>query len=302
MIFSVVICTYNRAKYLYQTLESVSKQTLCSSSFEVIVVNNNSTDDTQEILSDFKKNYSDKVNFRYYKETNQGISFARNKGVNEAQGKYIVFIDDDETIDSDFLKNLSSFVQNYPQAELISEPVVPVFETEKPKWFSPYTAALITGEYNKGKEIKIVGKKDYPGTGHATFKKELFIKYGGFNTNLGRRGGSLMGAEDKDFFLRLMENGVNCYYVPVAVIYHHIPKKKLTEEYFLKLTLAIGKSEKIRTKNRSQKTYFKRLFSEIIKWAGTIILFIYYLFTGGYSKGKKLIQFRWNVTKGLIRR
>ena len=296
MTFSVVICTYNRAKYLSQTIESVLKQTYPLSDFEIIVIDNNSTDNTQEILSDFKTNF----NLRYYKEINQGISYARNLGVSQAQGKYIVFIDDDETINPDFLGNLYQFIQQYPQAELISEPVVPVFETEKPKWFSPYTATLITGEYNKGKAIKIVGKKDYPGTGHATFKKELFLKYGGFNTNLGRCADSLMGAEDKDFFLRLMNNGIDCYYVPTAVIYHHIPAKKLTEEHFSKLTLSIGKSERIRTKNISQKAYFNRLFSEIIKWMGTTILFTYYFFTANYSKGKKLIQFRWNVTKGLL--
>ncbi|MCC8146036.1 MAG: glycosyltransferase family 2 protein [Bacteroidales bacterium] len=300
MTFSVVICTYNRAEYLLKTLESAVLQSHPGSDFEVIVVDNNSTDNTPEILSFIQEKYSQKITLRYYKETQKGVSFARNLGVQEAKGEYIVFIDDDETVTPDFLNNLYSFLQSYPQAELISEPVVPVFETEKPDWFSPYTTSLITGAYDKGDKIKIVGKKDYPGTGHATFKRELFHIYGGFNIHLGRKGTSLMGGEDKDFFLRLINNGVPCYYVPTAIIYHHIPARKLTEEFFHNLTLSIGKSERIRTLNISRKAYYSRLFSELIKWGASFVLFFYYTFTRHYQKGKKLLQFRWNVSTGLL--
>ncbi|MDH8701663.1 glycosyltransferase involved in cell wall biosynthesis [Dysgonomonadaceae bacterium PH5-43] len=300
MTFSVVICTYNRAKYLSKTLHSVLTQSISPNNFEIIVVDNNSTDNTSEVFSNIKENTSDDINLHYYKEINQGISHARNLGVSKAINDYIVFIDDDETIDSNFLEKLSDFLNIYPQAELISEPVVPVYETKEPEWLSPYTTALVTGAYNKGTKIKIVNKSEYPGTGHATFKRELFLKYGGFKTNLGRKAGSLMGGEDKDFFLRLMNNNIDCYYVPEAKIYHHIPASKLTEEYFNKLTFSIGKTEKIRTLNISKKEYMKRLFAETIKWGGTIVLFFLYLFKMEYPKGKKLVQFRFNVTKGLL--
>lgn len=300
MTFSIVICTYNRSAYLFKTLESVGAQTHSPEDFEVIVVDNNSTDNTEEVISQWKEKYSGKIELHYYKEVRQGISYARNLGVSKASGDYIVFIDDDETIDIDFLEILSGFLILYPEAKLISEPVVPVFETEVPNWFSPYINVMITGLYDKGKKVKIVKTNEYPGTGHATFKRELFSKYGGFDTSLGRKAGSLMGGEDKDFFLRLMKNNIKCYYVPQAAIYHHTPARKLTEEFFNEITTSIGKSERIRTLNISKITYIKRLISEMIKWGGTIILFLYYTVKGQYPKGKKLIQFRKNVTKGLI--
>ena len=231
---------------------------------------------------------------------NQGISHARNRGVSEAKGTFISFLDDDETVEPCFLQNLDTFFQHYPDAELCSEPVVPVLEAPAPAWMSPFTMRLITGAYHKGAEIKTVGTKDYPGTGHATFRTELFHRYGGFNTDLGRKGASLLGAEDKDFFLRLIQNGVKCYYVPSAIIYHHIPAYKLTEDFFNRITCAIGKSERIRTLSISKSAYCKKIGSEVIKWGGSVVLCFYYVLRGQGAKGWKLLMFRYNVMRGLL--
>jgi glycosyltransferase involved in cell wall biosynthesis len=299
--FSVVVCTYNRAKYLSATLESVIQQKFPPEKFEIIIVDNNSVDATEEVCRKFINQYKN-LSIHYFKEIRQGISYGRNKGVEEASGEFIAFIDDDETVEPDYLQNLDTFFCNYPQAELSGGPVVPVYETPPPDWLSPFTMRLITGAYDKGGKIKIVKAKDYPGTGHATFKRKLFFKYGAFNTDLGRKGTSLLGGEDKDFFLRLIQDGVNCYYLPSAKIYHHIPASKLSEDFFNRLTYAIGKSERTRTLAFSKLTYCKRIGSETIKWAASILLFFYYAFTVRFSKGKKLIKFRYNVTKGLINR
>lgn len=299
MKFSVVICTYNRDKYLSNTLISIAQQTYTKDDYEIVLVNNNSTDTTEEVCNNFSKEYPS-VSFRYFIETNQGISYARNRGIDEAKGEYIVFIDDDETIDNMYLNKLSNNLKEYPQAELIGTPVTPIYETEEPKWLSYFTMRLITGYYNKGNEVKTLKAKDYPGTGHAIIKKELFNKFGNFNTDLGRKGSSLMGAEDKDMFLRLIENNVPCYYFPDIPIYHHIPQSKLTDDFFHNLTYSIGKSERIRTKSISAKAYYKRISSECIKWAASWVLFFIYLCSLAPSKGWKLLQFRWNVSKGLL--
>jgi glycosyltransferase involved in cell wall biosynthesis len=299
MRFSVVICTYNRANYLSETLESVAKQNYSKDDFEIVIVDNNSQDTTKEVSLDFKAKYKE-LSINYFMESQQGVSCGRNRGVTEAKGEFIAFIDDDETIDADYLAHLDRFFAEYPDVSLCGGPVVPVLETAPPIWLSLYTMRLITGAYDKGKKIKTVKPQDYPGTGHATFKRNLFIQYGEFNTELGRKGNSLMGAEDKDFFLRLIQNGVKCYYFPQAIIYHHIPASKLTDDFFHRITYAIGKSERIRTLAESKSAFYKRLFFESIKWGGTLALFAYYLFRLQYPKGKKLILFRFNVTKGLL--
>jgi glycosyltransferase involved in cell wall biosynthesis len=298
-MLSIIICTYNRDKYIYNVLQSIAENDFPSEKYEIILVNNNSTDNTENEYIRFKQDYSERM-IHYFIEKNQGISFARNRGVFESVGDIIVFIDDDETVDQDFLQNISDFFNIYEYAGISAGPVIPIYEIEKPKWFSYYTEHLVSGAYDKGNVIKLLSKKDYPGTGHACFRKELFLKYGEFNTNLGRKGNSLIGGEDKDFFLRLMNDGILCYYLPTAKIYHHIPASKLTEKYFNELTYSIGKSERMRTLAISKIKYAKRLFSECIKWIASFVLFIGYAVGFSPQKGWKLLVFRKNVTKGLL--
>lgn len=299
MKFSFVICTYNREQYIANSLKSVCEQNFSNQDFEVIVVDNNSPDKTSDLCHEYINRYQH-VQFRYILEVNQGISYARNRGIKEAAGKYIVFVDDDETINTDYLEKLDNYITQYPQAQLCATPVFPVYEAEKPRWLSHFTMRLITGYYYKGTQVKKLGAKDYPGTGHAIIEKVLFEKYGMFNTELGRKGNSLLGAEDKDMFLRLINNNIDCYYFPDIPIYHHIPESKTTNDFFQRLTYSIGKSERIRTLSLSKKEYQNRLFQEVIKWGVSIILCIGYTILLTPQKGIKLIQFRWNVTKGLL--
>ena len=298
MILSVVICTYNRGKYIPMVLNSIQEQTLSPANFEVLLINNNSPDNTDEIIKNYQQN--SQLPIHYIIEYNQGISYARNRGVNEAQGEIIVFLDDDETVEPDFLQNVKTFFESTPDAGITAGPVVPVFETTKPEWLSKFIERAITGEYNKGNKIIKLPPKDYPGTGHACFRKALFDKYGSFNTNLGRKGSSLMGAEDKDFFLRLMEGNEVCYYLPGAKIYHHIPAEKLTESFFDRLTYAMGKSERVRTLNLGKRFYYRKLLEEVFKWAASLILWFGYLLTFQPNKGNKLLSFRWKLAKGLL--
>lgn len=279
-------------------LDSLEKQTISKDDFEVIIINNNSPDNTDEIMKNYLQNSS--LPIHYIIEYNQGISYARNRGVNEAKGEIIVFLDDDETVEPDFLQNVKTFFRSTPDAGITAGPVVPVFETTKPEWLSKYIERAITGEYNKGNKITKLPPKDYPGTGHACFRKALFDKYGSFNTDLGRKGSSLMGAEDKDFFLRLMEGNEACYYLPGAKIYHHIPAEKLTESFFDRLTYAMGKSERVRTLNLGKIIYCKRLLQEGIKWCASFVLWIGYILRLQPQKANKLLAFRWNITKGLL--
>lgn len=297
--FSFITCTYNRDRYIAQTLEAVCKQTFNPLDYEIIVIDNNSTDNTARICEEFRVKYSD-LQFRYFKELNQGLSFALNRGIKEALGDYLIFVDDDETIVPEHLERLDSHLKNFPDALLIASPVIPMYEEAQPKWMSHYTQRLIGGYFNQGNQVKKLEAQNYPGTGHTIIKKELYEKYGYYNTELGRKGNSLLGAEDKDMFSRLKKNNIPCYYFPDIPIYHHIPCQKLTDQFFQKLTYSIGKSERIRTLSVSKKEYRKRLITEGIKWAASFILCLAYIITLSPQKGLRLLHFRWNVTKGLL--
>jgi glycosyltransferase involved in cell wall biosynthesis len=282
-------------------LDSLLKQNLTISSFEVLLVDNNSTDETGNIVNSYQK---ENLNFplKYILETNQGISYARNRGVKEAKGEIIVFIDDDETVDEDYLSHLKCFFENNPKARICTGPVIPVYEQESPKWLSKYTLRAVTGAYDKGRNQKRIYEKDCPGTGHASFRKGTDGSGEEFNPDLGRKGTSLLGAEDKDFFLRILEAGGEMYYLPEAKIYHHIPASKLTDDYFKRVSTGIGKSERIRTLNIGKKAYRNRLIEESEKWAATLILWFGYAASGQINKANKLVEFRTRITKGLLKK
>lgn len=299
MRFSFITCTYNRAQFLPRTLTALCEQTLRGRDYEIILIDNNSTDNTEQVYKTFAQQYETRQ-IHYFKEVNQGLSHALNRGIQEAGGEYIIYIDDDETISKKHLERLSEYIKDLPDAKLFASPVIPIYEGKEPKWMSIFTQRLIGGYFYSGKDVKILGKSSYPGTGHTIIKRELYTQYGVYNTELGRKGGSLIGAEDKDMAFRLIENNIKCYYLPNIPIYHHIPAYKQTNEFFSKTTYSIGKSERIRTLSISQKAYRKRLFDEGIKWCASVVFMIYYLVTLRPAKGFKLIEFRWNVTRGLL--
>lgn len=299
MRFSVIFCTYNREKYIYNAMKSIAEQRFPYQDYEIVLVNNNSTDSTEDICTRFQKDYP-QVNFRYLVETNQGLSYARNRGVEESQGEILVFVDDDATVFDNYLPAIDSFFEQYPQVKACGGPIQPVYEVEKPSWLSHYTEQLIGGALYEGDQIKPFKSGKYPGGGNSAFRKEIFDKYGLFNVELGRKGTGLIGAEEKDLYDRLTRGRELFYYLPQMGIYHYIPSKKLTESHFRELTYSIGKSERIRTKAVSPEAYRGRILSEIKKWIGSVVLFSYYTLLLSPNKGWKLLQFRWYVTKGML--
>ena len=295
-MISIIVCTYNRDKYLPKMFDSVAKQTCVKNAFELILVNNKSTDTTETICNEFGEN-NKHINYRYFLETQQGLSFARNRGVAEAKGKFIVFIDDDAFLDENYVEELTHYL-NHTTEEYIGfgGKILPFLECELPKWMSKYLASLMS-IIDMGTEVtKFQGTK-YPIGANMGFSKAVFDQIGGFNTALGRIGKSMLGGEEKDFFFRVKSLNAPIYYFPKMLVHHVIPKERLTEEFVKKAANGIGVSEKLRTKKTNE--YFKRSLAEIYKWGGTFGLFSIYLIKGQPSKGVMLVKFRWWISKGL---
>lgn len=299
MKLSVIFCTYNREKYLYNALKSIAKQDFPYQDYEIVMVNNNSTDSTESICKKFQEDYP-QVEFHYFLETNQGLSYARNRGVKESKGDILVFVDDDATVFEFYLSSIKLFFEAHPDVAACGGPIVPVYEIDKPKWLSHYTEQLIGGALYEGDKVKPFRNGKYPGGGNSAFRKEVFEKYGLFNVELGRKGTGLIGAEEKDLYDRLTKGDEAFYYLPLMGIHHYIPEKKLSESHFRELTYSIGKSERIRTKAVSANAFSNRVLGECKKWAGSVVLFFIYALKLSPAKGWKLLQFRWYVSKGLL--
>lgn len=299
-MLTVIICTYNREKYIRPLLESLAANTLSKEKYEIILVDNNCQDHTHDVCMKFVASHPD-IAFRYVVETEQGLSAARNKGIKEAKGDLIVYVDDDALVDDHYLQDYFDWFDSHPETMAAGGPIYPLYEEgEEPKWMSPYTKALLTAWMDYGNKVREYPSGRYPGGGNSAYRRTVFGQVGLFNTNLGRKGGNLMGSEEKDIFDKMHSLDMQVLYLPWPVLHHSIPKKKLERPYFNRLTLQMGTSERQRTKALGTFKYYKRLGLEFVKWCGTCVLFLMYTLMAEPIKGWKLVLFRWNVTKGLL--
>ena len=300
-MISAIICTYNRERYLYNVLQSLVAGNLPTEEYEIVLVNNNSTDGTEAEVRRFQTDYP-QVQLRYCVEPQQGLSYARNCGIRESRGDILVYVDDDALVNKEYLATYADFFRRNADAVAAGGPILPQYDgCEEPDWMSHYTRQLVTGKLYLGEKEREFPGDAFPGGGNAAYRKSVFDAVGLFNVELGRKGNSLIGAEEKDLFDKMTSQGMKFYYLPTAILYHLIPPKKLTQDYFDRLTYGIGVSERYRTKQIGQGKYMGRLVKEAIKWGGTLVLWTGFALKGQFKKGNKLVAFRKNVTKGLLR-
>jgi glycosyltransferase involved in cell wall biosynthesis len=296
MELSIVISTYNNGVSLIRTLNSVAKQDADKSLWECIVVNNNSTDDTAVLVEKFIAEHND-INCRVVNEMQQGLSYARNRGIAESKGNFIAFIDDDETINEGFVSAYIDLFLNH--GAFAAAGVLKVcYDSKRPKWMSHYTEKMIANPLDLGKEIVTITRTITPAGGNMAFNREVFNIYGNFDTNLGRKGSELFGGEENDLFDRIRDLGERIYYTPYAVAYHHIADSKLTAEYFDKLSYGVGVSKRLRAEKRGTEEELYR--DERAKCRYTWILAILYALTFRLSKAKWLLRMRRGISKGVF--
>lgn len=297
MTISFIICTYNREKYIYECLSRLAKNS-AKEGWEIVLVNNNSTDGTAAECGRFVKEYKP-TNYRYFVETQQGLSYARNRGIAEAKGEWLVFLDDDAMVGEDYIANLQAHLAKHPEAGAFGGAIEPFFEGETPNWLNPWAMGFVSA-IDLGSQVKLFPKKSYPIGANMGISRETIDKVGVFNTALGRTGNNLMGGEEKDIFNRIRQAGIPILYFPNIKVQHCIPPKRTTKEFIAKLGEGVGMSEQLRTLAISKASYTKRLFAECVKWGGTLLIWLYYAIQGHRPKGDILVLFRCNVSKGLF--
>lgn len=315
-MLTAIICTYNREKYIRPLLDALAASEFPKEDFEILLVDNNCQDNTRGVCEAFQA-ANPEVQFRYTVEREQGLSAAKNCGIREAKGDIIVFVDDDAVVDPPYLRIYADYLEQHPEIMACGGPILPLFEMNgdpavtiesyklgrvlsEPAWMTSYTRALLCAWMDYGTCVREYPRGRYPGGGNSAFRKEVFDQVGLFNTELGRKGGNLMGSEEKDIFFKMQELGLQIRYLPTPVLHHIIPEAKLQKPYFDRLTRQMGISERKRTLAISKAKYLKRLFAETVKWGGTLVLLCGYTLQGHPAKGWKLILFRKNVTAGLL--
>lgn len=297
-IVSLVLATYNGAKKLPLALNSLTTQTLDKSIWEAIIVNNNSSDNTAEVVREFQKAHPE-LNIKLVDEPQQGLSFARNRGIDEAEGDYIVIMDDDEIASPDLLAEYYEFLDTQPHAVAAGGKITPHYPNKRPVWLSRITERPISGVLNLGEEICFFPEGKYFGGGNMALRRSAIDYYGKFNTNLGRRGSKLLGGEEKELYMRYYTSGEDIYYLPKAEIFHVIDESRLTKAYFKAVCYRIGQSERIRTLGESQQAFCKRVRGEVFKWGATLLIALFHCLTLQFSKAQYLVIMRYQISRGL---
>jgi len=295
---TIAICTYNRADYLRDTLRDLANQSADKSQFEILVINNNSTDETESVCEEFLDKHRE-LKFTFVNETRQGLSYARNRAVSEADSDVILYIDDDVQLKSDFVTSALNHMKKYPDADCAGGRIYVHFDSGEPDWI-PDELMPMFGLHDLGNSDRIYPKSNFPRGGNMLIKRDVFESIGRFPTDLGRIGKKLLGSEEKAFFDKAREKGFTLYYWPEMELNHRIGNQRLTEEYLKNQSLGIGLSERLRLEHSMSKIGIK-LLSEFVKFGGSLILSIGYVLNGKKKAARFMIQFRIWVLSGFLK-
>lgn len=227
---SVIICTYNRADYLTKLLDSLLSQTLSAKSFEILLVDNNSSDKTEIIGKDYQGKAK---NFRYIFEPKQGLSVARNRGLKESISSLVAYIDDDAYASPYWLASVLEAFQKDSQIVCVGGPVELDWQGERPRWIPKKYESLYTC-VDHGPEERYLENNTYLVGANIAFRREWLIDQSGFREDLGRKGNCLISGEETQVYHRVFETGKKVYYHPMAKIWHRIPSERKTWNWFFR--------------------------------------------------------------------
>lgn len=217
MKISVIIPTYNRAAIITDSIDSLCKQDLNPAEFEILIVDNNSKDDTKQVVDQYIADHP-KNNIRYIYEPRQGDYFARNRGAEEALGTYLVFSDDDALFDTDYLSTILHLFEQYPDVGVVGTRIVIKWEDGTPaNWIKPYEYLLGALSYHpRGYVIQSDGL--YVNNGSLAAKRDLYISAGGINP--AQVGDYIIGDAEGGFCRKIHQLGVPMAFTDDVTMYH----------------------------------------------------------------------------------
>lgn len=228
---SVIVCTYNRADSLAHTLDCLAKQRHMENvQWEVILVDNNSKDHTRDVVEEKARNFSQ---LRYEFEGQQGLSHARNHAISSAKGQILLFTDDDVCPEPDWVHTILSLMDRQA-ADACGGYIAPVWEAPPPAWLTERFYGFLAIKIDTEQKVIMPSATsgETPFGANMAFRREMFERFGIFDTQLGRVGNVLASGEDSELFDRILSGGCKVMYFPEARVHHRVEAFRVRKDYF----------------------------------------------------------------------
>ena len=243
---TVAICTHNRAADLNEALISLLHQSF-DECYEVIVVDNRSTDHTKQVVLDFQDMIDIPIIYLY--EERLGLSVARNRAIREAKGEYVLFLDDDAVASEDWISGIVDLFEGDPRIGCVGGKIVPAWEGTAPQWLLPENRTLYT-ILDYADEIVEMRKPAIPFGANVAFRKSLFASIEPFREDLGRVGSNLLSSEEAELIDRIRAQH-SVYYTPHASVLHKIPRSRISRKWLLRRIYWQGVSSAVSSKKKA---------------------------------------------------
>jgi glycosyltransferase involved in cell wall biosynthesis len=245
MFVTVAICTWNRASLLDQTLTGIRDLRIPPGvEWELVVVNNNSTDDTKTIL--MRHEAEKKVPLRWVHEPKQGLANARNCALEHARGELILYTDDDVRVDSNWLAAYVIAARNWPEAVYFGGEIRPWFGTTPPAWILRNLECVQSafGIRRVCDSTRVVTRSEDPFGANMAFRTEVLRRFR-FNTGLGVIGKKRVNGEETDVLSRIYDQGMRGVWVHDAIVNHFVPQGAMTGEFIRLFFRGEGRKRRI---------------------------------------------------------
>jgi glucosyl-dolichyl phosphate glucuronosyltransferase len=234
-LLSIIVPTRNRAERLEHALRSLAQQTLSTSSFEIIVVDNGSRDRTPAVVGEFEKSFG---SIRYIYDTSPGLHVCRHHGFREAEGDILVFMDDDIEAFPTLLSSIKAAFEDQ-QVALVGGKCLPKYEGRVPEWLSAMWVPNSRGERSIGYLSLIdLGELPKPVDPLCIFgcnfsiRRSLLVEAGGFHPDAFPEQLICFRGDGETYVSRyLAAKGYTAFYHPKASVYHYVPQDRMTIEY-----------------------------------------------------------------------
>jgi GT2 family glycosyltransferase len=260
--YTIALCTHNHADRLERTLADLARLKQPEAAWELLVIDNGCRDATPELLAghDWPAGWQ----VRVVREEKLGLSNARNRAIAEACGEYVIFMDDDETADPDWLCAYERLIRAM-QPDAFGSRIRVLYEDQRPAWLTDELSAFL-GELNRAEAIApLTDPYTSFNGGNFGIRKTVCQQVGLFDDMLGRKGTDNTGGEEVDFYRRLITHGFKVWWTPEAVIYHRIQASKLKRAYFLDLHYRQGKVEGTRKRGGASRIPPFYLYGQLLR-------------------------------------